>query len=185
MTPDDVRRTRLAELGAGSCVLVPKLVIGDPVGRCNGCGTDLPRRRDGSLNLNRRWCGASCRVRWLGDHFWGYARDYALARSGGFVWGEKPDWGAWHAAIARARCDECGARRNGMALEVNHVDPRVGAGYDNGCWNHQTNLQVLCHPCHVAETTRQIRERRGIPAGGRPAPDRFPGARPEPIWGAA
>lgn len=44
-------------------------------------------------------------------------------------------------------------------LEVNHVEPRNGAGYDKGCWNHQSNLQVLCHPCHVAETTRQIQER--------------------------
>lgn len=46
-----------------------------------------------------------------------------------------------------------------VQLEVNHVEPRAGAGYGAGCWNHQTNLQVLCHPCHVAETTRQVNER--------------------------
>lgn len=75
-------------------------------------------------------------------------------------------------------CDDCGCRLNATKpnqwggsrvildtrAEVNHVEPRAGNGYGKGCWNHQTNLQVLCHRCHVAETMRQHWERKG----GRP-----------------
>lgn len=45
-------------------------------------------------------------------------------------------------------------------LEVNHRDPRRGRGYQAGCHNHLDKLETLCHPCHVDETTRQI---RGLP----------------------
>ena len=46
-------------------------------------------------------------------------------------------------------------------LEVNHIEPRVGRGYGFGCHNHLSNLETLCHPCHVIETRRQAAERRG------------------------
>lgn len=81
-----------------------------------------------------------------------------------------------HARTRWTFCGECGQRTGqtkpnswggvytvlDTRAEVNHVEPRVGAGYDKGCWNHQTNLQVLCHACHVKETTRQLRERKPI-----------------------
>ncbi len=44
--------------------------------------------------------------------------------------------------------------------EVNHIDPRNGAGYANGCHNHQDGLETLCHTCHVETTKQQGRERR-------------------------
>jgi hypothetical protein len=44
-------------------------------------------------------------------------------------------------------------------LEVNHIDPRVGQGYNSGCWNHQDNLETLCHKCHVKTTRRQLLQR--------------------------
>ena len=47
-----------------------------------------------------------------------------------------------------------------IAAEVNHIVPRVGAGYGNGCHNHQDNLETLCHACHVTTTTQQGRDRR-------------------------
>lgn len=47
------------------------------------------------------------------------------------------------------------------AMEVNHKIPRAGAGYHQGCHHHLADLETLCHPCHVVETTRQGRERRG------------------------
>ncbi len=47
-----------------------------------------------------------------------------------------------------------------VAVEVNHIDPRNGAGYGNGCHNHQDGLETLCHSCHVVTTTQQGRDRR-------------------------
>ena len=44
--------------------------------------------------------------------------------------------------------------------EVNHITPRNGKGYGNGCWNHQDNLEVLCHDCHVKVTMWQGRARK-------------------------
>jgi 5-methylcytosine-specific restriction endonuclease McrA len=45
-------------------------------------------------------------------------------------------------------------------LEVNHIDPRNGAGYGRGCWNHLDGLETLCRVCHVDVTTQQIRDRK-------------------------
>jgi hypothetical protein len=43
---------------------------------------------------------------------------------------------------------------------VNHIEPRVGKGYGWGCWNHQDNLETLCHDCHVVVTKSQAEARR-------------------------
>jgi hypothetical protein len=47
------------------------------------------------------------------------------------------------------------AYRADHELEVNHIEPRHGRGYQAGCWNHQANLETLCHRCHVAVTRLQ------------------------------
>jgi len=46
-----------------------------------------------------------------------------------------------------------------ISPEVNHIDPRVGEGYGFGCWNHQDNLETLCHSCHVKVTKLQRHDR--------------------------
>lgn len=56
------------------------------------------------------------------------------------------------------------ARRPGPGghdLEVNHVHPRRGKGYTNGCAHHQDNLQTLCRRCHslVTDAQRAARKR--------------------------
>lgn len=134
----------------------------DEPGRCGWCAKDLPPRRS-------RWCSAECRIQYLANHYWAYARDEAVRLAGG--------WSDW-------TCARCGQhperdpdleywRKDLSTPEVNHTIPRVGAGYAEGCWHHLDLLEVLCHACHVIETTLQIRERRGIPPEGRPGPGRW------------
>lgn len=45
---------------------------------------------------------------------------------------------------------------------MNHIVPRNGAGYGWGCHHHQTNLQTLCHSCHVKVTNAQAAARREL-----------------------
>ncbi|MCU1454052.1 MAG: 67, gp67 [Acidimicrobiales bacterium] len=40
-------------------------------------------------------------------------------------------------------------------LEVNHVEPRLGRGYQAGCHHHLDGLETLCHRCHVQVTSAQ------------------------------
>lgn len=177
---------RLAEISPG-CTLVDSRVFDDPVGRCNRCGEPLPLRKDGVRSLTRRWCSPVCDDTFWRNHMWTTARRFALLRAQlplteRVARAELTDLLRWGGPLysLRPRCERC---HRAASLEVNHVLPRNGGGYGNGCHHHQTNLEPLCHPCHVAETTAQIRERLGIPEGGRPAPIRAPGeAVPEPLW---
>ncbi len=100
---------------------------------CYLCGKPLPPRRTS-------WCSNACADRWAANHQWSWASETALRRDG------------------RA-CVRCGSK---AACEVNHIVPLVGRGYHNSCRNHLDGLETLCHVCHVAETTRQRRERAGI-----------------------
>ncbi len=84
----------------------------------------------------------------------------------------------WSAARRAARrrsrwaCEQCGLKpselrkdprarsafsRHELRLEVNHIQPLVGAYRGVTCLNHQSNLEVLCHRCHVAVTSEQRR----------------------------
>lgn len=104
-------------------------------------GKPLPPRR-------QYWCSAECVALWLSNHEWS-AASYARLKAD------------------HRTCQRCGYVANGVrVMEVNHIVPRVGAGYHQGCHHHQDGLETLCHPCHVIETTRQGRERRGLPQPG-------------------
>lgn len=86
----------------------------------------------------------------------------------------------WSAArrVARRRarwaCERCGFKpsvikkdpgakaafqRHELRLEVNHISPLTGRYRIVTCLNHQDNLEVLCHSCHVEATNgqRQLR----------------------------
>ena len=83
------------------------------------------------------------------------------------------DWSAARrAARRRARwsCEHCGLKpseirrdprarravaRQELRLEVNHIQPLIGTYRGVTCFNHQDNLEVLCHRCHVAVTKEQ------------------------------
>lgn len=115
-------------------------------GLCLRCGKELTGRK-------RVWCSnrdsdgpASCEAVWVDNHVWGFASRRALVLAGlrlSFREGAPP------------KCHACGVADSQVRYEVNHIGPRNGQGYGKGCWNHQDNLEVLCHDCHVAVTRAQ------------------------------
>jgi hypothetical protein len=79
---------------------------------------------------------------------------------------------ARNAARRRAKwaCEKCGFKpcqvrkdpqaltsflRHELRLEVNHIQPLAGAYRRLTCLNHQSNLEVLCHRCHLAITSEK------------------------------
>lgn len=115
-----------------TCTIVDVLLpYRNAPGVCDHCGKALTGRQ-------QRWCSRECSfVEWP-EHDWNSARKAAKKRDGN-------------------RCVQCGSS---ASLEVNHIEPRVGQGYGWGCWNHQDNLETLCHPCHVEVTKAQAAARR-------------------------
>lgn len=117
----------------------PLMVGVGAAGGCDWCGAPLTGRRT-------RWCSDECCNEFGRQHAWTAARGAALVRD-------------------KRSCVRCGSERDPDGkrwrgwLQVNHIDPRVGRGYGFGCHNHLSNLETLCHPCHVDETNRQRRER--------------------------
>lgn len=98
--------------------------------RCNRCGKALPPGRS-------QWCSTACNKRDSQDHYWPLARKAAIKRDKG-------------------RCLTC---ESSDRLEVNHIEPRLGQGYNAGCWHHPENLETLCHDCHVKVTNSQRKAR--------------------------
>lgn len=102
-------------------------------GQCalSTCAEPLPKYR-------RRWCSDDHRNWYSENHHWGMARHTA-------VWRDE------------RKCIKCGSTDR---LEVNHIIPRMGRGYGTGCQHHQTNLETLCHNCHVKITNEQRKDIR-------------------------
>ena len=103
-----------------------------------------------------------CRDAYKVNHFWGEARREAIRR-------------------AEGQCQRCPYRGELVHygydfpdfwrgdLEVNHITPRNGEGYRNGCWHHQEGLEVLCGPCHKVVTAQQAHDRAAHRQGRRNA----------------
>lgn len=149
------------------CEMLPFV---DVDGVCNRCGTMLTGRRT-------KWCSDDCESVVRGEHDWSVARRLTVERDGGHCVrcggdGSEQRPKRWY-AIERPQAEALFGVRIGWRetisvpgnklpwLEVNHIDPRVGRGYLWGCHNHLTNLETLCHGCHVVETNRQAAQRRG------------------------
>lgn len=92
---------------------------------CAWCGKPLTGRQ-------RRWC-SDHGDQWYRTHTWTGARGAALKRD-------------------EYKCVICG---DPLRLEVNHIEPRKGKGYGNGCWHHPENLETLCHAHHLIVTAAQ------------------------------
>lgn len=120
------------------------------------------------------WCGNRCEDEYRANHWWDHARRAALARDGHRCvrCGLGPGAEAAARALARvllrlgpfdaARLWATEAWRDldlACQVEVNHVVPRVGAGYGSGCHHHLDGLETLCHRCHAGVTTEQRRLR--------------------------
>ena len=116
-------------------------------GVCGACGRTLTGR-------NNYFCKGSaterdsCAVLWKINHDWWVARREAIRRGD-------------------HKCARCGSREQ---LEVNHITPRNGMGYGDGCCHHQDKLEVLCHGCHAVVTAKQAAAR----AKSRPVQKRAP-----------
>lgn len=117
--------------------------------RLADCRRPLPARR-------RAYCSDAHARQFTRNHVWLEARKAARRR-------------------ARWACERCGFKpstvkkdavartlyaRVELRLEVNHILPLGGAYRGVTCLNHQTNLEVLCHRCHVAVTETQRLNRR-------------------------
>lgn len=103
------------------------------------CGCALPVGKNGKRNPNRTWCSKGCVDRVLGNHEWGHARAAALERVGR----NRDGWA----------CEMCGVKT--LWPEVNHKEPLRGGVRQKTCLNHQDNLEVLCHSCHLGVTAEQ------------------------------
>lgn len=83
------------------------------------------------------YCSDKCRRAFEREHFWPRAR--ATARRRGH----------------RSCLNGCEGR-----IEVNHIEPLIGAGYGPSCSHHQSNLELLCATCHREVTALQRAQRR-------------------------
>lgn len=138
---------------------------GDPQ-RCRWC--------DAAAAPGFVWCGNRCEDDYRANHWWDHARRCALARDGhrcvrcglgpGVLRSAKRFVRGWldlgpADAAALWATEEWRALALACEVEVNHIVPRVGAGYWSGCHHHLDLLETLCHHCHVAVTTDQRRLR--------------------------
>lgn len=95
---------------------------------CRNCDTPLVGRRTA-------YCSKVCERAFASNHFQGPAYAACTKR-------------------AERKCERCGTSER---LEVNHIDPVRGGPRGVTCKNHQDNLELLCHPCHVLVTEEQFR----------------------------
>jgi ribosomal protein S14 len=125
------------------------------------------------VDLEQALCRlASCRQPLAGRRTAYCSDSHAREFQRNHVWSE-----ARRAARRRARwaCQRCGFkpaeirknpiarsafRRYELRLEVNHIQPLAGSYRGVTCLNHQANLEVLCHRCHVEATGGQRRFQR-------------------------
>lgn len=105
---------------------------------CRGCHGPLTGRQ-------AAYCSEPCQLAFDREHFWNMARGEAIRRNAR-VHGGKPS------------CVRCGIQESmDVVLEVNHIEPVRGGPRNGTCLNHQENLELLCHPCHVLATEEQFR----------------------------
>lgn len=123
--------------------------LNEPLCRVERCRQALPPRRSA-------YCGDRHAREFERNHLWPAARRAARRRSGYACerCGFKP------AVVRRDPIQRRRYARHELRLEVNHIDPLAGSYRMVTCFNHQANLEVLCHACHVLATAGQRSDRR-------------------------
>lgn len=110
-------------------------------------------------------CSPECTRGFDLNHFWSQARHEALRRAI-VAWVPPrftPRHDTWDPRIAieysgHYCCAHC--LEATTSPEVNHIVPVEGGARSVTCLNHQTNLEVLCHACHLVVTNHQLALRR-------------------------
>lgn len=119
-------------------------------GCCTWCGKELRGRQ-------KRWCSKACSRANTRNHRWTQAKAAAKQEA------------AWHQCKNAYSVDDRtvydgeehtwfgpeGCLIFTRKPEVNHIIPCKGQHGKWGCHHHSDNLEVLCIPCHKAETARQ------------------------------
>lgn len=125
-------------------------------GQCHWCGRKLKGRQT-------RWCSRDCSRTATLNHRWTQARAYKKLEAAYFLcanarWvdtnndfhGGEPEW----RLIKPVNCEGFTKKP-----EVNHIEPCMNKHGVWGCHHHQSNLEVLCPPCHKKVTAAQAAER--------------------------
>jgi hypothetical protein len=125
--------------------------------RVASCRSPLTGRRTA-------YCSDAHAREFVRNHVWAVARRMARRRA---KWscqrcGFKPS------AIRRDPAAKRSYSRHELRLEVNHILPLRGSYRGVTCANHQTNLETLCHSCHVIATAVQRGAVAGIEDGRQP-----------------
>lgn len=106
---------------------------GDPK-RCRWCDAEFKGRRF-------RWCSDACADTANREHHFNAGSHYAKRM--------------------RPACERCGAKPGTVRLadgtwsrridlEAHHVEHALGRHRECSCIHHSSNLEVVCHECHVA-----------------------------------
>lgn len=135
-------------------------------GLCIVCRKELPKRR-------YRYCSDACGKWFSENHDWGTARNHAwtlnfdknhvvvkhhnsYTRKDGTL--HEFDTETRHACCSRCGQPELSYGVDGWLnsrLEVDHIIPINGGIRAKTCMNHQENLRVVCHGCHLILTAEQ------------------------------
>lgn len=125
--------------------------VSQPLCRIERCRQALPRRRTA-------YCSDRHAREFERNHVWFAARRAARRRAGYAC----ERCGFEPRSIRRDPVERRRYARHALRLEVNHITPLVGAYRAVTCGNHQANLEVLCHACHLLVTATQRASRPGV-----------------------
>jgi len=120
---------------------------GDPE-RCRWCNVILGPKR-------RVWHDGSCMNIFREQHRYTQARRLCVRKSKGWCPCDRPKGSHRHPVCAHCGLCEPVLLLSGLRLECNHIIPRLGNKSSFSCLHHSDNLQMLCTPCHQAETNLQ------------------------------
>lgn len=120
---------------------------------CAWCGRPLTGRQ-------KKWCSRKCSRAYTANHRWTQARAAAKAEVVYYLCGNAFDVDdrTVYDAEERTWTGPTGCLIFTTKPEVNHIEPCKGKHGVWGCHHHQTNLEVLCRPCHLKVTAQQRKE---------------------------